>query len=82
MASSYILIELGSKAKHVWVIGDWNLVIVCFLSFGAWNLLNSRTLLFLDTQFDFFNIYVGHDTIVSAFGYWIFISDIPWQPVR
>ena len=55
---SYILIELGSKAEHVWIIGVWNLVIVCFLSFGAWNLLNSRTLIYLGAQFDFFNIFV------------------------
>jgi hypothetical protein len=36
--------------------------IVCFLSFGAWNLLNLKTLLDLDTHFAFFNIFVGHDT--------------------
>jgi uncharacterized membrane protein len=23
-----ILMELGAKAKHVWIIGDWNLVIL------------------------------------------------------
>jgi hypothetical protein len=38
---------LGSKArrklKHVWIIGALDLDIVCFLLFGAWNLLNSRT---------------------------------------
>jgi hypothetical protein len=37
--------------------------IVSYLLFGAWNLFNSRTLLDLITQFYFFNILVGHDTI-------------------
>ena len=35
---------------------------VCYLSFGAWNLLDSRTLLDLDSQFDFFNIILRYDT--------------------
>ena len=48
----------NSNPKHVWNIGDWNLDIVCFLSFGAWNLLNSKTLLYLDTQ----NIFARHNT--------------------
>lgn len=28
MGPEYILMELGAKAKHVWIIGDWNLVIL------------------------------------------------------
>jgi len=28
MGAEYILMEPGSKAKHVWIIGDWNLVIL------------------------------------------------------
>ena len=26
--AEYILVEPGSKAKHVWIIGDWNWVIL------------------------------------------------------
>jgi len=37
------------RLKHFWVIGAWDLDIVCLLLFGAWNLLNSMTPLFLDT---------------------------------
>ena len=28
MGAEYILMEPGSKAKHVWIIADWNLVIL------------------------------------------------------
>ena len=55
--------KLGSKVglslKNVWVIGAWDLDIVCFLLFGAWNLLNSRSPFYLDTRFNFFNIFVA-----------------------
>ena len=51
-----------SNSKRVWIIGDWNLGIVCYLLFGAWNFFNSRTQLYLHIQYDFFNIFVGHDT--------------------
>jgi hypothetical protein len=27
------------KLKLVWIIGAWNLDIVCYLSFGGWNFL-------------------------------------------
>jgi hypothetical protein len=30
------------KSKPVWVIGAWNLDIVCYLLFGAWNFLFSK----------------------------------------
>jgi hypothetical protein len=30
-------------AKHVWVIGAWNLDIVWYLLFGAWNFLYLKT---------------------------------------
>ena len=36
--------------------------IVCYLSFGAWDLLDSRTLFDSNPQFEFFNTYGGHDT--------------------
>ena len=54
LSMSYILPELGSKAqrrlKRVWIIGALDLDIVCYLLFGAWNLLNSGTPLYLDTK--------------------------------
>jgi hypothetical protein len=31
------------KSKLVWVIGTWNLDIVRYLLFGAWNFLNAGT---------------------------------------
>jgi hypothetical protein len=34
--------------------GAWNLDIVCYLLFGAWNFLYSKTQLFFDILFDFF----------------------------
>ena len=58
--------ELGSKvrrrSKFVWVIGAWNLVIVCYLLFGACNFLYSKMLLLLNTLFDFINVFMGHST--------------------
>ena len=44
-------------------LGAWNLDIVCYLLFVAWNFLYLKTPLFLDIPFDFFNVFVGHDTI-------------------
>jgi len=35
----------GPKGQHVWVIGTWNLNIVCYLLFGAWDFFVSRILL-------------------------------------
>jgi hypothetical protein len=40
----------SSPAKLVWIIGAWDLVIVCYLLFGAWNLLDLSTPFYLDTQ--------------------------------
>ena len=51
------------KSKPVWIIGAWNLDIVCNLLFGAWNFLDSKTQLFLAIRLDFFNVFVGQDTI-------------------
>jgi hypothetical protein len=48
------------RLRDVWVIGNWNLDIICYLLFGAWDLLNSRTLLDLKSQFKFYYIFVGH----------------------
>jgi hypothetical protein len=28
---------------NVWIIGAWNLDIICYLLFEAWNFFNSRT---------------------------------------
>jgi len=42
--------------------GAWNLDIVCYLLFGAWNFLYSKAPLFLDILFDFLNVFVGHNT--------------------
>jgi hypothetical protein len=39
-----------AQNQHVWVIGVWDLDIVCYLLFGAWNLLSSITPLYLNTQ--------------------------------
>jgi hypothetical protein len=33
---------------------------------GVWNFLYSKTQLFLDSQFDFFNVFVGHETRLSS----------------
>ena len=48
--------ELGSKVRRrsnfVWVIGTWNLVIVCYSFFGVCNFLYSKMLLFINTLFD------------------------------
>jgi len=41
------------KPIVVWVIGAWNLEIVCYLLFGFWNLLNLRTPIYLDFQLAF-----------------------------
>ena len=49
-----------AKSKPVWIIGAWNLDIVCYLLIGAWNFLDSRTKLFLDIQVDFINELVGY----------------------
>ena len=63
---SYIRPELRpkktprGKSKPVWIIGAWNLDIVCYLLFGAWNFLYSKTPLFLDMLFDFIYLFVGH----------------------
>jgi hypothetical protein len=51
-----------SEIPNVWVIGDWNLDIICDLLFGAWNFLNSSTQLYLHIPKDFFNVFLGHDT--------------------
>ncbi len=63
---SYILPGLGPKARRrlklVWIIGAWDLDIVCYLLFDAWNFFNSRTQLYLHIQYDLFSIFVRHDT--------------------
>jgi hypothetical protein len=30
-------LKARGKSKPVWIIGAWNLDIVCYLLFGAWN---------------------------------------------
>ena len=34
--------ETSSDNQNVWVIGAWDLYIVCYLLFGAWNFLCSK----------------------------------------
>jgi hypothetical protein len=43
----------ANRLKQVWVIGNWNLDIVCYLLFGAWDFLSLRNQLYKDIQFDF-----------------------------
>ncbi len=47
---SYILPEFELKAccglSNVWVIGGWNLDIVCYLLFGAWSFFEFRNSIF------------------------------------
>ena len=45
--------------RCVWVIGALNLDIVCYLLFGAWNLLNSKWQLYLDITFEFLKFLWG-----------------------
>ncbi len=46
--------------------GAWNLEIVCYLLFGAWDFFYSKTPLFLDMLFNFFNVFLGHYTMLTA----------------
>ncbi len=51
-----------NQIPNVWIIGAWDLDIICYLLFGAWNFLNSKTQLQLFILFDFFYVFVGHHT--------------------
>jgi hypothetical protein len=44
--------EGSCKSKPVWVIGAWNLYIICYLLFGAWNFFYLKTR-FLHVVFNF-----------------------------
>ena len=46
--------KVRAKSKPVWIIGAWNLDIGCYLLFGAWNFLYSKTPLILNRLLDFF----------------------------
>ena len=63
---SYIVPEPGSKSgrslKQVWIIGAWDLDIVCFLLYDAWYLLNSRTPPQYDTLYISINVIIGQNT--------------------
>jgi hypothetical protein len=46
-----------SNSKRVWIIGVWDLDIVCYLLFGAWNFFNSKTQKYINIQWDLFDTF-------------------------